>query len=72
MNKNAILKYLNPLLGILFLIQAGSGLILKLAPNNLAHEVHELFGPIFVIVVLLHLILNYSWVKATYLKKKKK
>ncbi|MCK7504586.1 MAG: DUF4405 domain-containing protein [Desulfobacterales bacterium] len=72
MNKNAILKYLNPLLGTLFLLQAGSGLILKLAPTKIAGEIHELIGPLFVIVVILHFILNYAWVKSTYLKGRKK
>lgn len=72
MNKSAILKYLNPLLGLLFLLQASSGLMLKLAPNKIAGEIHELLGPIFVIVVLLHFYLNYNWIKSTYFKGKKK
>lgn len=71
MNKNAILKYLNVLLGLCFIIQAGTGGWLRIAPNHFAAELHELFGPIFVIVVLLHLSLNFGWVKTTYLKKKK-
>ena len=70
MNKNIILKYLNILLGICFIIQALTGGWLSFAPNNFVAELHEFFGPVFVIVVLLHFSLNFGWIKTTYFKKK--
>ncbi len=71
MNKNVILKFLNVILAFLFLVMAGTGIAIKLISNPALAELHEKTGPLFIGIVLLHFALNFSWVKATYFKKKK-
>jgi hypothetical protein len=72
MNRNTLLKILNPLLGLLVLNQILTGLladeIMQRSPD--AFEVLHVGGGVTLsIVVAWHLILNWSWVKATYFKK---
>ena len=73
MNRNAMLKILNPLLGLLIVNQILTGLLadelFKLSPN--AFEIlHEDAGIVLAVLVVLHLILNWNWIKATYFKKR--
>lgn len=73
MTKNNLLKILNPLLGLLMVNQILSGLLadelFKLSPN--AFEIlHEDGGILLTVLVVVHLVLNWNWIKASYFKKR--
>jgi hypothetical protein len=71
MDKMKLLKKLNPVLGISFLLQAISVvfMVLEMAPGWL-YKVHAINGMIFILIVLVHITLNWSWIKVNFLKKK--
>jgi hypothetical protein len=70
MDKMKLLKKLNPVLGISFLLQAISVvfMVLGMAPGWL-YKAHAFNGMIFIIIVLVHITLNWSWIKANFFKK---
>ena len=67
MNKAQALKILNPILAILILFQALSGLLPYLVP----YSAHRAGGIALVVGVGLHLFLNWGWVRANFLKRSK-
>jgi len=69
MNKTKALKVLNPMLGVLVLNQALVGLLHDALPRGVFEVMHEGGGVLLVLGVILHLILNWSWVRANFLKK---
>jgi predicted ferric reductase len=75
MSKLKALRILNLLLIIVFLFIGSSGILYWLGwldiPYSTFRLVHPLTGLLLVILVILHLILNYNWIKANYLKKRK-
>ncbi len=66
MKRNTALKILNPILGVLALNQILTGFL----GDHLSHEafeiLHEGGGIAFGVVALLHVILNWNWVKANF------
>jgi hypothetical protein len=72
MIRNLILKILNPILAILFLNQILTG-ILHSAISREAYEfLHQGGGIFFTIAAVLHLILNWNWVKTNFYRKNPK
>ena len=76
MKKQKALKVVNIFLVLAFLITAISLVFYKIIPSAIQgeeflYEMHEMAGTIFIIVGLIHLILNFGWIKAMYFKKKK-
>lgn len=71
MKRNSILKVLNPILALLFLNQILTGMLNEVIPKGAYEFFHEGGGTILTFAVILHVILNWNWVKATFLKKKK-
>ncbi len=71
MNKIKLLKLVNPVLGISFLLQAISAvtMVLGKAPRWL-YKLHIINGLIFIIIAIVHVTLNWGWIKANILKKK--
>jgi hypothetical protein len=69
MKKNTVLKILNPILGILLINQVLMGLLHDILPHKVFEVLHEGGGIVFAIVVILHIILNWSWIKANFLRK---
>lgn len=67
---NKALKIINPILLLLVLLILVGLVIYKVTESNLGRELHEISGILFVAVGLLHLSINWGWVRATYLKKK--
>lgn len=72
MNRNMLLKVVNPLLALSFLTQAGSGLF----HGSLSHEtfeiLHENGGYALIALALAHVALNWPWIRSTllgYLKR---
>ena len=72
MNKAAALKILNILLAVFFLNQAVTGLladeILARSPTAFA-VLHQGGGYGLIVLVILHVYLNWNWVKATFFRK---
>ena len=73
--KVKLLKIVNPILFILMLIQAISGLGQRFAGQDLfifLRRVHLPNGILFVIFFVIHLYLNWGWVKMNFLKPRSK
>jgi hypothetical protein len=68
MKKNSLLKIINPIIGLLMLNQIITGML----GFKLPHEAFEIFhkggGFILAGLVVVHLLLNWSWIKANYLR----
>ncbi len=76
MKKQNLLRFLNIILVIAFFLVAISIILYRWGPESIRwsgglYEIHETFGLIFIIVALLHLILNWTWIRNTYLSRKK-
>jgi len=71
MKKNAALKILNPILAVLLINQLLTGLFgMKLSPE--AFEIfHRKAALVLAALVVLHLILNFNWIKANYFRSRK-
>ncbi|MBN1932711.1 MAG: hypothetical protein JW786_13995 [Desulfobacterales bacterium] len=69
MNKNTILKILNPILGILLLNQVLMGLLHDILPLEVFEVLHEGGGFVFAFMAILHVILNWNWIKANFFGK---
>ena len=67
--KNQVLKILNPALGVLFLNQVIMGLLNDVLPRKVFEVMHGRGGMVFAVLVVLHLVLNWGWVKANFLQK---
>jgi len=71
MTKNTALKILNPVLVILLISQILTGLF----GRELSPEAFEIFHRKAALVlaglVVLHLVLNFNWIKANYFKSRK-
>jgi len=69
MKKNELHKILNPILLVLMVSQAVTGL----SHAKLSHEafefIHEGGGILLLVLIILHLILNFNWIKASYFAK---
>jgi len=76
MNRLKALKVVNLLLMVVFLSLATSGLLYWVGlldiPYSTFRLIHPITGLTLVILVIIHLVLNYNWIKANYLKKRNK
>lgn len=75
MSKLNILKFVNILLGVTFIIQLLSSVIIilriKVLKPGMIFEIHEYNGIIFILLVLAHVSLNWGWIKANIFKLNK-
>jgi|WetSurMetagenome_2_1015567.scaffolds.fasta_scaffold00110_35 hypothetical protein len=73
--KVAALKITNPVIAIVAVAQAVSGLMMAFFSESIpfaaVRQVHLYSGYVFVALFLLHLYLNLPWIKSTYFKKKR-
>ncbi len=67
MNRNRLLKIVNPLLGLSFLTQAGSGLFHGALSHEAFEVVHEGGGYLLVALAAAHVALNWPWIRVTLL-----
>lgn len=73
MTKNTVLKIINPILGVLVINQALTGIFADkiFALNPKAFEIlHEGGGYLLVALCILHVILNWAWIKANFFRRK--
>lgn len=75
MNKMKLLKIVNPILAILFVVQVGTILAILFLDSVLDFEnfvlIHKWVGATLVCVVFLHIYLNWSWIKSNIFPKRK-
>ncbi len=69
MKRNSALKVVNPILGLLVFGQIIGGLSNNLIPEETFMLLHGTNGIVLGIVAIIHLSLNWNWVKANYLQK---
>ena len=69
MTRNTALKIVNPILGLAALNQIVTGIFIGFLPDG-ASELHEWGGYLFVAAAVVHVALNWNWVKATFFRKK--
>jgi hypothetical protein len=73
MKKASALKILNPIVAVLFLNQTVTGVLgPSVIDYTLYKVIHGWAGYLFAATVILHFILNWTWVKSTFFKKKVK
>ena len=64
------LKVINPFIGILLILQAGSGIFHDLLPYEVFSTFHGLTGFVLTASVIVHIILNWNWFKTAFRKRK--
>ena len=69
MKTNIFLKILNPILAVVLLIQIITGLLHGIFTRDMFETIHGSGAGILLACVILHLFLNWGWVKANFLKK---
>lgn len=67
--KKFILKVINPIIALLLLSQVFSALLHGALSHELFEKVHKTGGFLLFLGAVIHLLLNWGWVKATYFKK---
>jgi hypothetical protein len=69
MDRKRALKIINLIIAILIISQASSAILRGLIGREAFEVVHEGGGVLLFIGVIIHVILNWGWVKSAYLKK---
>jgi hypothetical protein len=68
MNKNAVLKAVNPALAILMVNQPFSALLSEVTGWDFFESLHVGGGILLVLVATIHLMLNWRWVTTNFLR----
>ena len=71
MKKGEQLKIVNAILLLFFVIQAGSGILHSVIPHKIFYPLHEWVGRGLVLLVVIHVVYNFNWIKSNFLKKSK-
>ena len=66
MAKNQLLKIVNLILAILVVTQASSGLLHDRLPGEAFKIIHVGGGIVLVLAIVLHVILNFAWVRSAF------
>jgi hypothetical protein len=69
MDKTKALKLLNPVMGCVLVVQAVSGFAGDAMPEELFEAVHVTGAILLLLCVAGHVALNWSWIKAHFLRK---
>ncbi|MFZ4396745.1 MAG: hypothetical protein ACOYOU_14080 [Kiritimatiellia bacterium] len=70
MKRNTMLKVLNPILALLVVSQVTTGIFQEDIPKEIFEWVHATGGFGVAICSLLHLVLNWSWVKTNFFARR--
>jgi hypothetical protein len=68
MTKPKMLKFLNPIIFVLFLAQGITGFLMSF--STAAYEVHSRLIWVLFFGIIMHIYLNWAWIKTTFFKKK--
>lgn len=71
MNKQKLLKIINPVLAVLILNQVCTGIFNDLLPHEVFEFMHEGGGILLFLTILLHVCLNWGWVKVNFFPGRK-
>ena len=69
MKKAELLKIVNIALFIFFLNQGISGFLHSKLPHEVFEILHEKGALVLMLLTAIHLYLNWSWIKSTFLKR---
>jgi hypothetical protein len=69
MIKKKLLKYTNVVIAVLILNQLLSGLFNKVLPYKVFQTLHTGCGILLSVGVIVHVVLNWGWVKSTFFRK---
>ena len=69
MTRGSVLKIVNIALGVLFLNQVVTALLSDVLPEEAFEILHEGGGTLLVVAVVLHVALNWGWVRNNLLRK---
>lgn len=69
MKRMAVLKIVNPIFGLLLMVQVLTGLCGGLLPHDWFVLLHEAGGLACAVAAMIHVILNWNWIKSTYTRK---
>ena len=69
MNKFTWQKIMNPITLVVALAQAATGFVFLGTGNSGVADAHIVIGIILVCLILLHLVLNWSWIVMTYFRR---
>jgi hypothetical protein len=72
MKRQKWLQITNPILFILILWMVISGTFHSQIPYEVFEKAHPFAGYALFLLIILHLVLNWNWVKMNYFKKKPK
>lgn len=74
MNKKTVLKIVNIFLFLVFLVQSFTGIFHEFVQDisyELFEYLHKTCGFLLTFLVLIHISLNWQWIKITFFKKNK-
>lgn len=69
MNKTNALRIVNPVLALIVIAQALTGLLQEFIPYELFKLLHRAGGLLLIIAVATHVYLNWSWISAAFIKR---
>ncbi len=70
MNRQQALKIINPLLALLIISQALTGILHNFLPYTIFSPLHIGGGWLLLLCVGIHVWLNWGWIKANFKKRK--
>jgi hypothetical protein len=70
MTKTKFLKILNPVMAVDFICLAATALLDDVIPPEIYGRVHPVLGFFLVFCVLVHVVLNWAWIKSNFFGKK--
>ena len=70
MSRNKALKVVNLILLVLLINQAATGMLGMDLPNWAFEWGHKRAAYVLITLAIIHLVLNWNWMKANYFKKK--
>lgn len=69
MNKQRALRIINAVLLVDLLALVSTAMLDEVLPPEVFSTVHPMLGFTLVLLAITHLVLNWGWIKANYLKK---
>lgn len=68
--KQTVLKIINPVIGIVFVVQAATGTFHETIPYEVFEKMHGSSGYLLIAGIVTHVVLNWNWFKTVFMKRK--